>query len=299
MSDSSDSIFHHAINVDKHKAVNNAADLLSSETGISKQKIKQAMQQGAVWLQRNKKIKRIRKGNTSLAANDKLDIYYNPALLKAPVITPVLIHDEGAYSVWYKPRGLLSQGSLWGDAHAINRYAELHLVPQRPVFLIHRLDREACGLMLLAHNKSMAAQLSKLFQERKVSKHYRALVNGDFDKQSVTLDKKLDGKAALTSVQALHYDVENNRSLLSIQIETGRKHQIRRHLADVGFPVMGDSLYGDSHKSSANPNLQLLSLSLAFACPVKKHLQNFSLLAINTQNFPDELESLLFTPHAN
>ncbi len=292
--------FHYSIDYNSTQAQKlpaNAADLLVLETGLSKQKIKKAMQQGAVWLSHGKTNKRLRQGNSLLKIGAKLDIYYDENLLSAKPPEPVLIKDEDAYSIWYKPCGLLSQGSLWGDSHAINRYAELQLKPQRPVLLIHRLDREACGLMLLAHNKKMAGLLSQLFQDRKVTKHYRAFIQGNIGLDKITLDKKLDGKAALTTVEPLYYDAENNRSLLSINIETGRKHQIRRHLADYGFPVLGDALYGDKKKSANTENLQLLSVYLAFVCPMKKKMKIFSLLENNPPRLPvdldDNLESLL------
>lgn len=270
----------------------NAADLLAAETGLSKQKIKSAMKQGAVWLTQGKNTNRLRQANHLLKISDKLEIYYDENLLSAAPAKPLLIKDEGAYSLWYKPYGLLSQGSLWGDSHTINRYAELHLTPQRPTFVVHRLDREAQGFMLLAHNKKVAAQLSQLFQDRKVTKHYRALVAGNFGKEKVTLNKKLDGKDALTIVEPIYYDAEKNRSLLSINIETGRKHQIRRHLTDYGFPVIGDSLYGEK---SPTETLQLLSVYLAFICPINKTQQIFSLLENKHNNIPDTMNALLRT----
>lgn len=286
-----------------------AADLLAAETGLSKQKIKSAMKQGAVWLTQGKNSKRLRKANTPLKVDDKLEIFYDENLLSTAPAEPLLIKDEGAYSIWYKPYGLLSQGSLWGDSHAINRYAELHLTPQRPAFVVHRLDREARGLMLLAHNKKMAAQLSKLFQDRKVSKHYRAFVEGNIvqrtneqgsmHSEKIILNKSLDGKTALSIVEPLYYDAKNNQSLLSINIETGRKHQIRRHLADYGFPVLGDLLYGDNKKNTDVENLQLLSVYLAFVCPMKKKMQVFSLLENKNAKLPAELNNLLFTSAAS
>jgi len=292
---SSNNHFHLSITLSGKQAEKlpcDAADLLAAETGLSKQKIKSAMQQGAVWLHQGKNNKRLRKANTPLKAGEKIEIYYDENLLRSAPADALLIKDEGAYSIWYKPYGMLSQGSLWGDSHAINRYAELNLKPQRPAFVVHRLDREAQGLMLLAHNKKVAAQLSKLFQERSVTKYYRVLVQGDFGKQSLTLNKNLDGKAAVSIVEPLIYRPELNQSLLSVKIETGRKHQIRRHLADYGFPVMGDSLYGSS-KPGKKEMLLLCSVVLSFVCPIDKRVKQFSLLDKTPDNLPDELESML------
>jgi tRNA pseudouridine32 synthase/23S rRNA pseudouridine746 synthase len=77
------------------------------------------------------------------------------------------------------------------------------------------------------------------------------------------INQSLDGKDAVTRVQVLAS--EGNTSLLDVVIETGRKHQIRRHLSALGHPVVGDSLYGEK----APQGLHLSALSLAFECPVR------------------------------
>ena len=117
--------------------------------------------------------------------------------------------------------------------------------------------------------------------------------------EKIILNKSLDGKTALSIVEPLYYDAKNNQSLLSINIETGRKHQIRRHLADYGFPVLGDLLYGDNKKNTDVENLQLLSVYLAFVCPMKKKMQVFSLLENKNAKLPAELNNLLFTSAAS
>ena len=89
----------------------------------------------------------------------QIELYYDRRVLDAEPEAPRLIADESDYSVWFKPFGVLSQGSRWGDHCAMTRCAEKALSPERPALVVHRLDRAATGLMLLAHRKRAAALL--------------------------------------------------------------------------------------------------------------------------------------------
>ncbi len=242
-------------------------DLLQKATGLSKQRIKLAMTQGAVWMTRGRNTQRLRRAKRALRAGDEVHLYYDVAILAEVPAEPALIADVGKYSVWNKPYGLRSQGSKWGDHCTVGRWAERHLQPERPAFTVHRLDRAATGLMLVAHTKTMAATLSKLFRERQVEKRYRALVTGDFSGQPnpLRVEEPIEDKEAISEF-SLQEVKEDGRSLVDVRIETGRKHQIRRHLADLGHPVIGDRLYGDGEKDGVD--LQLTAYLLAFHCPV-------------------------------
>jgi len=94
----------------------------------------------------------------------------------------ILVEDCGDYSIWNKPSGMLSQGSKWGDHCTIYRWVEKNLQPERAAFVVHRLDRAATGLILLAHKKSVASQFSRLFEKREIYKRYLVKVKGDFSK---------------------------------------------------------------------------------------------------------------------
>ncbi len=256
-----------------------AIDLLAEQTPLSKQKIKQVMQKGAVWQTIGKQTQRIRRAKKIVKAGDTLHLYYDETVLNREPNQPTLIHDEHHYSVWFKPYGLLSQGSKWGDHCTVTRWAEQHLTPQRNSFVVHRLDRAARGLIVVAHEKKAAAALSALFQQRDVDKRYRISVQGEFpaetQQQAMTVDEPIDDKHAVSHFQLVNYDQETNRSILDVVIETGRKHQIRRHSASVGFPVIGDRLYGaDVH----DDDLQLVAYYLAFQCPFSQQQKVFNIL---------------------
>ena len=251
-----------------------AVDWLTDNTSLSKQRIKQTMNKGAVWLTRGKSTNRIRRATKKLLQGDSLHLYYDEKVLATVPPEAILIADEGAYSVWYKPAGMLSQGSKWGDHCAINRWSEKHLKPERPAFVVHRLDRAATGLIIIAHEKKVAALISSLFHEREVEKHYRVIVHGKFPNHEMKLENDIDGKQAISHAQRLDYDPEKNLSLLDVSIETGRKHQIRIHLSEAGFPVVGDRLYGNKDDKE---DLQLTAVSLGFLCPVEKRRRQFLL----------------------
>ena len=241
---------------------------LAAYSELPKLRIKDAMGKGAVWLKRKKgKELRIRRATASIKPGDTLSLFYDEAVLALTPPQAECIDDRKHYSVWYKPDGILSQGTRYGDHCSLLRQAELFFKPRRKVFLIHRLDREASGVILIAHGKDAAGRLTHLFQKQKIVKRYRAVVLGNIaaEMPSGTIEKPLDGKAAVTEFAVEDYNAETNTSSLHIVIRTGRKHQIRRHLDMIGFPVMGDPRYGKGNKNKEG--MQLTAVALEFQCP--------------------------------
>ena len=253
-----------------------AIDWLAQHTPLSRMQIKKAMTHGAVWWQQGKRRERLRRATRALPAGGQLHLHYDAAILALIPPTPTLIADEKQYSVWHKPAGLLAQGTLQGDHCSLLRLVELQL--QRPVFLVHRLDREANGLMLVAHTTKAAAALSALFQRREsMEKHYRATVQGHVCASPLPLriDTPLDGKDALTWVDAVTPHDDGSSTLL-LRIDTGRKHQIRRHLAGLGHPVCGDVRYGAT-AVTARATLMLTAYRLVFRCPFSHAARDYCL----------------------
>ncbi|HHO75512.1 MAG TPA: RluA family pseudouridine synthase [Deltaproteobacteria bacterium] len=244
-----------------------ASDVLAEHTGISKAKVKDAMNKGAVWLKRAKGRRMcLRRAKAQVVSGDTLELYYDPQLLALTPGRAECLADHDHYSVWYKPAGLLTQGTNFGDHCSLLRQAELYFVPRREVFLVHRLDREASGLVILAHSRTAAAKLSALFQQGLVEKHYRIEVLGDLSgKTRGVIDLPIDTKEASTVFEVIKYDPGSHTSLVDVQIKTGRLHQIRRHFSMIGFPVMGDPRYGRGNKNEQG--MMLEAVSLAFECP--------------------------------
>jgi len=176
-----------------------------------------------------------------------------------------------------KPSGLLSQPGLGPEladsliSRAQERWPEARLV--------HRLDRDTSGLILLARDATTHRALSAAFAERRVRKTYLAVVQGlPADRGGVinqplariatrpprygVVPLKQGGKPALTRWRVLRRF--EGSSLLLLQPRTGRSHQLRVHLADLGHPVLGDPIYGES---AAAPRLQLHAAGLQLLHP--------------------------------
>lgn len=252
-------------------------DLLASQSELPRQRLKAAMTKGAVWLTRGRNTQRLRRVTRKLQIGDEIHLYYDEAVLNEEPPEPSLIADLGAYSVWYKPYGLRSQGSKWGDHCTLVRWAETRLQPQRTAFTVHRLDRAASGLMLIAHAKASAATISQMFAKREIDKRYRAWVHGDFSTQTspVRVELAIDERDAASEFSLCELSNDKQRSLVDVRIESGRKHQIRRHLAHLGFPIVGDRLYGSGAVDGVD--LQLSACSLSFNCPVENKQVSYHL----------------------
>lgn len=253
-----------------------AIELLSDNTPLSKQQLKTAMNNGAVWLESQHGIHRIRRAKKELKQGDTLHLYYDSGIQMQSTAPATLIADEGEYSIWNKPYGMYSQGSKWGDHCSIYRWAERHLEPERPAFLVHRLDRAANGLIILAHNKKTASAFLQMFKQRAITKQYRISVEGNAANLTLpyTIEQPLDDKPAESVILSSDFHAKEQTTILIIEIKTGRKHQIRRHLSSIGHPVVGDRRYGAKDISK---DLQLSSVMLSFDCPLTKTRRTYSL----------------------
>ena len=267
------------VKFEKHIDVTQAQtvlECLSDNTDLSKQQLKRIMQNGAVWLESNHGISRIRRVKKNIGANDQLHLYYDEVVQNSKPLEAALIADEGDYSVWNKPSGMYSQGSKWGDHCTLYRYAEMNLLPQRPAFIVHRLDRAANGLILLAHKKTTAEKFSKMFESREIYKKYRARVEGVIEGLDLPykIESYLNNKLSISNIVSLDIDKTHQTTEVEVVIETGRKHQIRRHLSGLGFPIVGDRLYGEK---SSDLDLQLSAVNIKFECPVSGEMRDYKI----------------------
>ncbi|SNY60141.1 tRNA pseudouridine32 synthase / 23S rRNA pseudouridine746 synthase [Arsukibacterium tuosuense] len=243
---------------------------------LPKGRLKDAMNKGAVQLL-TKPVKRLRRAQYALQAGQVLQLHYDTDILSRSCPAASLIADYRAYSIWFKPAGMLSQGNEWGDHLSMLRFAEQHFA-NRPVFLLHRLDREASGLVLIAHTKAAAAAFSKLIAAHQLTKTYLVQVKGKLAADFIAAGEiavPLDGKACLTRFKQLAYDALTDTSWLEIDLISGRKHQIRRHFSEVGHPVMGDPRYGEDNKNQSG--LALQACAVAFKCPLLHHQRAIAL----------------------
>ncbi len=250
---------------------------LADACDLSVAEVSDAAVKGAVWqvkMGSRSKPRRIRDIEQSVAIGDTVFINYHQEVLEQRALMPRLVSDQGNYSVWCKPSGMLSQGTRWSDHTTITYTASK--VSSKKSLLVHRLDRAACGLILLAHTKNAQKALCALFEEGRIGKIYRVQVIGRVE-QSLpwTIDAPVEGKKARTVVQKVHMSNDEPHTTLTVSIETGRKHQIRSHLAGAGHPVVGDRLFDRQRDHSTD--LQLAACELQFDCPFSGRSQHFIL----------------------
>ena len=276
--------------------------ILSEQLSLSVSEIKSAITKGSLWHKKynapKKSVQRIRRFKKQLTIGDELSFYYNSDVLNQKVSNAILIEDCQDYSVWYKPYGMLSQGSKWSDHCTINRWVANYFNNERPCFIVHRLDRATAGLIIIAHNKKATKALGEIFEHHHLVKTYQAICHFDdisqhsntFDKSAFTSNSPVNDKSAISHFVLNKANETPALALYEITIETGRKHQIRQHCASMKLPIVGDRLYGLASENSkevlANIDLQLCAIKLSFTCPFSEQIKDYT-LANNLQlNWP-------------
>lgn len=215
-------------------------------------------------------------------------------MIKVPQNLHVLYEDNHLL-VLNKPAGMLVQGDATGDQTLVDigkEYLKEKYKKPGNVFLgvVHRLDRPVSGVILMARTSKALERLNKQFRERKIFKKYWAVVKRkpkspkdklvswlmkDGEKNVVTAYKKeIEG----SQKAELHYRILgklNEHYLLEVNPITGRPHQIRVQLAEIGCPIRGDIKYGFK-KPNHDANINLHARQISFIHPVKKEKMNIT-----------------------
>ena len=210
------------------------------------------------------KIKKTSKVEIQMTEDEEIDI--SPENIELDIV-----YEDQSLLIVNKPSGMVTHtaiGHYSGTLQNALLYYDSKLRKLPRAGIIHRLDKQTSGVLIVCKNLRSQFILSKLLQERKILKRYKAIVSGSL-KNKLTIDKPIrrhrvnrkkmivgnDGKNASTIIHSTLFKEEV--SVLDIEIITGRTHQIRVHLSDLGYPILGDKLYGYKHgKLRKNTKLQ-------------------------------------------
>lgn len=194
-----------------------------------------------------------------------------------PPFLPIAYMDDEVVII-DKPSGLLS---VPGKTPDLDDCVEARAKAWLPsAHIVHRLDMDTSGLIILARSKRGQRDLSKQFEQREVAKTYMAVVWGgpEADEGVVDLPLTADwprrplqkvcletGKQAVTHWRAIRRDAKT--TLMQLKPETGRSHQLRVHMLSLGHPIIGDPFYADGEALAASPRLELHATELGWRCP--------------------------------
>ncbi len=196
-------------------------------------------------------------------------------------IRDLIIHEDDDILVVSKPPGMLTSSGPRDERPTLWRIIQARAVQQgwrKPMGIIHRLDRDASGLLVFSKCDDAYQSLKKQFFRHTVERIYMAIVSGTPNPAEGTIDYYIDewkdgtvhktrqhgrGERAISHYQT--YSVTKKTALVRVKLETGRKHQIRVHLAGINHPILGDVLYHPHTKRGAT--LMLVAKRLCFDHP--------------------------------
>jgi len=200
-----------------------------------------------------------------------------------------VVYEDDAVIVVEKPAGLLTMATdkeKSRTVYALLRESANRKRPAEKIFIVHRLDREASGLLVFAKTIEAKERLQDQFKDHSAGRKYVAVVEGRVSPEKFTIQsylaenaafrvystkKKALGKIAITHVRVIR--TNPNASLIEVRLETGRKHQIRVHLAERGHPIVGDKMYGSGLNRLRR--LALHAAELGFRHPVTGRVMRF------------------------
>ena len=250
--------------------------------------------------------------------NDKIEIEIEEPKeieLKAQEIPIQIIYEDNDIIVVNKPKGLVvhpangnPDGTLVNAIMAICKDSLSGIGGEIRPGIVHRLDKDTSGLLIVAKNDKAHINMSEQIKDRKVKKTYIALVRGTVPENEATINmpigrstkdrKKMavvkNGKEAVTHFKVLqrYATSKGTYTLLEIKIDTGRTHQIRVHMSEIGYPVIGDEVYSNG-KNEFNVHGQCLhAQKLEFKHPITgKEMKLEAPLPEYFQKILEELEN--------
>ena len=211
----------------------------------------------------------------------------------------LIIDNNDDFIVVNKSSGISVQGGTKSKKNLIDIFSKSKIFKDSKPYSVHRLDKDTSGVFIIAKNRETAQILTSLFRLRKVHKTYLAICHGEIEKKSGEWNDKLlrieNGKKIYENAKTIYkvIDKNSNSSLVEMKPITGRKHQLRKQLFNIGHSIYGDQKYKSFYSNvGINKNLMLHSYQIRFIIKDKKYtfkalLPNYfkKLLIIKRLNF--------------
>lgn len=283
------------------------AYISSKEENMSRTNIQRLIEEGNVLVNGQKK-----KISYKVQMGDNIEINIPEAKetnIRAENIPLEIVYEDKDIIVVNKPKGMVvhpangnPDGTLVNAIMNICKDSLSGIGGEIRPGIVHRLDKDTSGLLIVAKNDLAHINMSKQIKDREVKKIYIALVKGNINENEATINmpigrstkdrKKMavrkDGKEAITHFKVLKR--YGDYTLLKVKIDTGRTHQIRVHLAEIGYPVVGDMVYSKGKNEFGVEGQMLHAQSLEFKHPITG--QEMHLEADLPQYFKNVLKEL-------
>ena len=232
------------------------------------------------------------KSSFKIKTNDKIDLHhfdYKEKILQKKVkFEPtnniikenenLIIDNNDNFIVLNKSAGISVQGGTKSKKNLVDIFAKSEIFQKTKPYSVHRLDKDTSGVFIMAKNRETAQLFTSLFRLRKVHKVYLAICHGELEKDSGEWNDQLlrfdNGKKIIENAKTIYkvIDKNSNSSLVEMKPITGRKHQLRKQLFNIGHSIYGDQKYRSSSSvKGINKNLMLHSYQIKFMINDKKY----------------------------
>ena len=232
------------------------------------------------------------KSSFKIKTNDKVEIFnfnfkeridqkkikFNPSNQVIKSNENLIIDNNDDFIVLNKSAGISVQGGTKSKKNLIDIFSRSKIFEGIKPYSVHRLDKETSGVFIMAKNRETAQLLTSLFRLRKVHKTYLAICSGELEKNTGEWNDDLirydNGKKIIEKAKTAFkvLDKNSNATLVEMKPITGRKHQLRKQLFNIGHSIFGDKKYKSlSSSKGTNKNLMLHSHQIRFMINKKKY----------------------------